>query len=840
MLSCPLRFLPPREAPVRRGEPVTVGLPWPRGAVMDDRQFRLIGPNGTEEILQTQVLDRWPDGSIRWCLFDFRATVGVGESHYRVEVRDVPRESINELNRPPARIQLTAGIGDDRVSVVLEWDLSRPNGPLRTRFSLRPMTTGPCETSGFLDSFDGTRTVHVSLTIRNRNPADHPGGNWDLGNDGSVELTELNIHLPSDPGLARTSLAPGQPRTPAAGTLGVVQSSSGGPNWQSVSHIDRDRSIPLKVKGFQLTSDGDTTAGYHASPILTVESDDKLLGVTLPHFWENFPKAISANKNGITLHLFPKDAGPHELQGGEQKTHTFYVAFGKDTITDEPLAWCRSPLVCHADPEWYANSGAIPYLTPKSADPNAEYLKLVDQAIEGPDTFFNKREKIDEYGWRHFGDIWGDHEAVYWPGPEPMVSHYNNQYDCVAGFLYQFFRKPDQRWWDLAIPCADHTCDIDVYHTDGDKAAYNRGLFWHTYHYAPADTGTHRSYPKSLRQGPQGSLTEKMDQLGTTAEKLKKAYQVGGGPSASHNYNHGLMLAYFLTGNPIYRDTAVDLAQFVLRVEDPSKTPFRYLSREATGLATESGAGYHGPGRASGNSVNALLVGHQLTGEKKYLDKAEDIIRRVSHPKQNLESLDLLNAELRWFYTMFLQALGRYLDYKIALGQLDEMYAYGRLTLWHYARWMAAHERPILDTPEELQYPTETWAAQEMRKVEVFQFAAKHAEGEEKARFLDKAEWFFRYVEKKMHEFPMKSLCRPVVLMLNFGWSRAWWQRHPDATAPPPAVSVSPDQFGEWRMFVPQKAKAIRRAKLIAAAGAMTGVVGILALAIWIINFLTR
>jgi hypothetical protein len=417
-----------------------------------------------------------------------------------------------------------------------------------------------------------------------------------------------------------------------------------------------------------------------------------------------------------------------------------------------------------------------------------------------------------------------------------MVSHYNNQYDCVAGFLYQFFRNPDQRWWDLAIPCADHTCDIDVYHTDGDKAAYNRGLFWHTYHYAPADTGTHRAYPKSLRRGPQESLTEKMDRLGETAENLKKAYQIGGGPSASHNYNHGLMLAWFLTGNPIYRETAVGLARFVLDMEDPSKTPFRFLSREFTGLATESGAGYHGPGRASGNSVNALLVGHQLTGEQKFLDKAEQIIRRVSHPKQNLESLDLLNAELRWFYTMFLQALGKYLDYKIELGQLDDMYGYGRLTLLHYARWMAAHERPILDTPERLQYPTETWAAQEIRKVEVLQYAAKHADGGEKAKFLERAEWFFRYVEKKLHEFPTKSLCRPVVLMLNFGWSRAWWQRHPDASAPPPAVTVIEDQFGEWRMFVPQKVKAIRRAKVLLSAGAVGGLAGLAGLVWWMVR----
>ena len=74
MLSVPLRFIA-QETPVRRGEPVTVGLPWPRGAVKEDQQFRLITPDGNEAPLQTRVLDRWPDGSIRWCLFDFLATV---------------------------------------------------------------------------------------------------------------------------------------------------------------------------------------------------------------------------------------------------------------------------------------------------------------------------------------------------------------------------------------------------------------------------------------------------------------------------------------------------------------------------------------------------------------------------------------------------------------------------------------------------------------------------------------------------------------------------------------------------------------------------------------------
>ncbi|MBX3400943.1 MAG: hypothetical protein KF873_19600 [Gemmataceae bacterium] len=608
--------------------------------------------------------------------------------------------------------------------------------------------------------------------------------------------------------------------------MALFQASSGGENWNSSNHICSDHRVHLPFSGYQFADGPQLTTKQRATPILTLEKNERFLGFAMDRFWENFPKCIRASATSVTLSLFPGEVPYlHELQGGEQKTHTFYIAFGRDTITDEPMVWCRSPTVVTASPEWYAASGAIPYLTPKSTDPHAAYLTLVDQAVEGPDTFLHKREKIDEYGWRNFGDIYGDHEAVYHNGATPLISHYNNQYDCVLGFLAQFLRSGDLRWLTQGLECADHTCDIDIYHTDGDKAAYNRGLFWHTYHYADADTGTHRAYPKSLTRGPVESLTQKMDELGETAKQLKKSYAVGGGPSASHNYNAGLMLAYFLTGNPLYRDSALDLANFVINMEDPSKTPFRFLSREFTGLATESGGGgYHGPGRAAANSILALLVGHRLTGERKYLDKAEQLIRRVVHPKQNLQSLDLLNAELRWFYTMTLQALGEYLDYKIELDELDEHYAYSRLTLLHYARWMAKHERPILDTPEKLQYPTETWAAQDMRKVEVFQFAAKHATDEERAKFLERAEWFFNYVQNKLHEFPTKSLCRPVILMMRYGFSRNWWRLNPGAGAPEPRVRKTADDFGTWRMFVPQKAKAIRRAKFVALTGGACGV----------------
>jgi hypothetical protein len=823
-----------REASARRGEPVTVGLPWPKGAVKDERCFRLVSTweTGSTENpvghvsnvpLQTRVLDRWGDGSIRWCLFDFFANgneaIAVGEPR----PIDCPA-AWNELPND-ASFPLPFYTPDTR---------RLETGPVRESYECRDIAKSPqdgYEITAHIDRFFGLSTYRIQLTVTNPRPSDHPNGNWDLGNAGHAVLKRCVVTMERPSGPCRISVIPGQAFVETK-SIALRQHSSGGDHWDSRNHIDKNHELTVAERGYRLTTDADENIGDRATPIVGAGHGADFRGIAMPEFWENFPKALEATAESLSLELFPEGT---ELQGGERKTHTFYLSFGQDTITDEPMVWCRSPMTVHADPEWYAASGAMPYLTPSATDPHADYLSLVRQALDGPDTFEAKREKIDEYGWRHFGDIYGDHEAVKHTGPTPMISHYNNQYDCVQAFLIQFMRSGDVRWLEQGRQCADHTIDIDVYHTTGDKAAYNGGLFWHTYHYVDADTGTHRSYPKSLRKGPNVNQTERVDQLAKTAEKLQKAYAVGGGPSASHNYNAGLATMYFLTGDERYRETAVDLADFVIRMEDPRTTPFRFLSREFTGLATDSGGGgYHGPGRASATSIMALVVGHRLTGESRFLEKAEQLIRRVSSPNQDLAKLDLLNAELRWFYTMHLQALGVYLDHKIDIGQMDDAYAYARATLLHYADWMAANERPILDTPERLQFPTETWAAQDLRKVEVFQFAAKHATGERKVKYLERAEWFFHTSVAELHTFPTKSLCRPVILAMKYGWTRNWWRQNASHAALEPARPLGPVPL--WTMFVPQRQIAMKRAKRIAVAGAVAFMLLLALAVVWLLS----
>jgi hypothetical protein len=563
--------------------------------------------------------------------------------------------------------------------------------------------------------------------------------------------------------------------------------------------VTRTGRVALPFRGYRGSAGTETFCGLRATPIVIAGKGRSQIAVSVEHFWQNFPMALCSNGTGIETHLFeaPQDA-PEELQGGEQKTHTVWMLVGEDPLTDLPLAWARQPAVLHLSPEDYAAAGALPYLTTGPSHP--DHAALVDAAIAGPSTFDTKREVIDEYGWRHFGEIYGDHEAVRHTGPAPLVSHYNNQYDPIAGFAAQFMRSANPAWWHHMRELAAHVIDVDIYHTDADKSAYNRGLFWHTIHYIDADKATHRTYPASCGHG--------------------------GGPSSEHNYPTGLMLAWFLTGEARYREAALDLAHFPIRIDDGGRTPFRWLARGDTGLATASATlAYQGPGRGSGNSLNALVDGYRMTGDRTFLDKAEQIIRRVVRPDDDVERHTLLDAERRWFYTMFLQALGKYLDEKIERGQIDRMYAYAQASLLRYARWMADHEYPYLDTPEKLEFPTETWAAQDIRKCDVFNYARKHASSPlERARFAERARFFFTYSVETLTASPTRDLARPVVVLLTSGWTEPWFEKNPEAAAPRGPALDTP-----WRAiaFEPQRIRAMRRARSLAGTAVVLGVVGL-------------
>ena len=151
---------------------------------------------------------------------------------------------------------------------------------------------------------------------------------------------------------------------------------------------------------------------------------------------------------------------------------------------------------------------------------------------------------------------------------------------------------------------------------------------------------------------------------------------------------------------------------------------------------------------------------------------------------------------------MFLQSLGKYLNYKEERGERDPMYAYARASLLHYADWMARHEYPYLEKPEKLEFPTETWAAQEIRKSDAFYLAALHADGGDRARFVERGQFFFRTAVETLGQHATRVLARPVIVMLSSGLLHSWFQIHPAARA---ARSEAHARFAPPEHFVTQK-----------------------------------
>ncbi|MBI3408472.1 MAG: hypothetical protein HY040_08975 [Planctomycetes bacterium] len=673
-------------------------------------------------------------------------------------------------------------------------------GPVRATLRVEGHFRGrsACRFVARLCFFAGTGLVRVRLTLHNPNRAKHRGGLWDLGDPGSILFRELALELDVASDAAGEIVwraERGQPARASQGPLEIFQASSGGTNWQSKNHVDRHGRVPLPFQGYRGFDSGGALTGLRASPMLSLRGRNGTVTVAVPEFWQQFPKALSADGKTLRIGLFPGQFGDHfELQGGEQKTHTLWLHFGKDAnFESSPLDWVDSPARAFATPEWVAESGAIPYLRPAVDDPDHRLQELLADVMDGPNSFFARREIIDEYGWRNFGELYADHEAEFYQGPQPAVSHYNNQYDVVYGTLLQFFRTGDARWMELHDALARHVIDIDIYHTSRDRAAYNGGLFWFTDHYKSAATCTHRTYSRANCQTGDRSY--------------------GGGPSSNHNFTTGLLSHYFVTGDPSVREAVLSLADWVVNMDDGRRTVLGLIDDGPTGLASCTGTlDYHGPGRGSGNSINALLDAWIVTGRHDYLQKAEQLIRRSIHPADDIWALDLLNVEKQWSYTVFLAVLARYLDFKAETGVLDSMFAYARASLLHYVSWMVENEVPYFDHPEKLKYPTEAWAGQEFRKANVLRLSAAYADDRLRSRLLRRGQDLADRAWSDLQQFASRTSARGAALAMVEGSLDASLRVSSPPQAPRPAEE--PD-FGGPESFVSQKHRVLTQLRSV-------------------------
>jgi len=805
--SCPI-FVRNQYGTERKDCPVHTGVPVPRGVLGDISALSLNDRDGRRVPIQVDILERWPDKSAKWLGVDFIANIekdsteqyflyfGNKEQEKRVKSPELMRTTAQKnsivVNTGAAEFIVTDDVVPLEVEKILKGQKSisqslyvvcegengklftfkseeifvEVEGDLRTSIINRGIIVDPkniliCNCTLRFVFYAGKSFTEIEAIVHNPRPAQHPGGLWDLGDRGSVFFHEFALKMVASDYATDCQFRLGYSEeivTVQSENLVIHQNSSGGENWDSPNHVGSSGKATVSFKGYTVTADHvgedekQVAQGLRATPWLKLSANNSAVTVAIKDFWQNFPCSLRARENALEVSPFPKEQGvAYELQGGEQKRHVIFLEINESEENME-IENFLFPLHVWVDPVFVRKSDVVPFLSLNSARSNTVYEKYIASLVEGATAHTLKKEIIDEYGWRNYGDLYADHEAVNNRDDMPFISHYNNQYDCILGAAVQFLRCGEQRWYELFEKMARHVIDIDIYRTAGDKHSYNNGMFWHTDHYKRAATATHRSYSKAALED---------------GEK-KGAY--GGGPSNEHNYASGLLLYYYLTGDREAARAVQGLADWVLDLDDGRKNLFGLIDEGPAGLASQTvDVSYHHPGRGAGNSINTLIDAYRLTRDRRYLTKAEEIIRRCIHPEDNIGELDLDEPEYRWSYLAFLQMLGKYLDYKFELGELDYYFHYGRESLLHYAEWMAENEKPYKEVLHKVDIPTETWPAQDIRKCHVFFLAARFGGKGSWQRYREKAFFYFARCLEDLLSFNTAYLTRPQVLLLVFG-----------------------------------------------------------------------
>lgn len=535
--------------------PVTTGVPFPKGALGSGDHVRLLAANA-EVPLQTRVLQRWPDGSVKWLLLDFSSTTPFAALEYGADVTRAAHPSPLTVTSDAGTVTVDTGPlkftvskrrfslfdgvwrnGQPIVDKPSEFTLTTPdgtaysslappdevvvedNGPVRARIRV----AGHHQTAGGkklfryvlrIHAWAGQPYVRIQHTFENDNTAAD-----------FTEVAGLSLRLP----LAGTAK-----QWALSGAYGYFPAGAAPVTLQQ--HTD-DR--------YTILPSG--TYGRRAAGIAIWNDGARAVTLAVRDFWQNYPKDMTVTPQGLELALMPRlkpneydsanntidehriyyylKNGRYKLRQGVTKTHDLWLEFGGP----QPAAIRNGQQVrmAAATPDWYQQTRVFGEISvPRPSRVLQTYDNAFNQTFDG---YVRGRDVNREYGMLNFGDWWG----------ERLINWGNSEYDTQHAFILQFARTAGWRYFRAAEEMEWHNRDIDAIHHHADPimvgAVYGHAIGHTGSYYADRPTGG----------APKG---------GFRAGSPRSHFAV------DHTFIEGHLNYYFLTGDRRSYETALKTA----------------------------------------------------------------------------------------------------------------------------------------------------------------------------------------------------------------------------------------------------------------------------------------
>ncbi len=493
----------------RVDEPLASGIPLPRGAVRDPGDLRVYDSTGKPIPCQAHQLGLcWPDGTLRWALVQFRATVKADAvASYTLKAQPstdaaLPPEPVSVAETADAVTVDTGPLG----FTVSRTDFRLPDllvsGPGKTsaiancrlqliadrehmtaeEFGASGRPAGELSAFGIADTGETKwRKVQagvdyssflggpVNIRVEENGPVRvvlriEPAGEKTEGGMGFV--TRLYAHAGSRVLRVEFSLESYEQFTPVAGSAIV--------NSKQIRHLSFRAKLPAETVVFggdtealqvaasespslqQFDPDAFTVTGggkairhkgERAPGWMTLGAAGKQLSVATKWFWEKAPRALGydADSGELVLELRPRTAIGYPLAAGRVKTYEFLI--GVDMPGPRLGAMARAELHAYPDPEYVTATGAT-----------HRFVALADKRFSKYADYV-QRTRTTAAAHRMYGDIdFGD--QIGWNTKSRWNGYHGGTHEWFMFYLASgdpaLFRIAEQETW--------HSIDVDTQH----------------------------------------------------------------------------------------------------------------------------------------------------------------------------------------------------------------------------------------------------------------------------------------------------------------------------------------------------------------------------------------
>ena len=570
---------------------VSSGVPFPQAHLASDVNVRLDDEDGAAVPLQTRVLGRWPDGSVKWLhlVFPYRLegaaasgltlrygsdvklpdpgrALRVSEEADAVEVVTgplrlrIPRERFV----PPGEVWLDAdgnGVFADGERVTA--DSPEAGVVLRdadggTFTSRSPPTSVTVEEAGPLRAVvkitgrhrreDGSALFCYTVRLCAYAGAPYVRLFYTFGNDRvqTPFTTVKSLHL-------TTALASSDVGT-CAFAPGEERALAGEADAELLQDYEDHFS---QSAGGEETATGERAAGW-----VRLGGDQLAVTVSVRNFVELYPKAFTVSSGRLSVGLLPglpaeqyaKDdeledrlfyylkGGAYKLKSGLEKRHELLYHFHTPTqaaAAEGVGALFQHAVVAMAPAQWNCATGALGRMPPRREDEFPWYERRFDKSVEA--TLVAHRQRFREYGMLNFGDWYGE-RGFNWG---------NMEYDTPFVLLAQGLRRGDVRLFELGEQAACHSMDVDTIHHHAAS-----GMVGGVYCHCIGHVGGY--YPSGFR--PPASPR--------------------GGCNSGHMWNRGTLLYHALTGDRRAREVAVQVSDHIAGTVTRAYTIANHASRD--------------------------------------------------------------------------------------------------------------------------------------------------------------------------------------------------------------------------------------------------------------------